>query len=301
MGIDVQELVAGAIRWSGIPFLIRKTVARRRASILLYHDPAPDVLDRHLAYLSRRYTFISLSKLVEALRSGSWAAVPDRALVVTIDDGHRGNAALAPVLRRHGVVATIYACSQIVATSRHYWFLDAPDPERLKRLGNGERVRALVEMGLDPAEEHPLESRQALSLEEMRALDDTVEIGSHTRFHPVLTACGDDECESEVVLAKHELEELLGCYCGHFSYPNGDYAERELELVRRAGYVSARTVDIGWNGPRSDPFRLKILGTDDDASINRLASDLSGLTGFLARLRRGSVAGRHVPAFEGER
>jgi hypothetical protein len=64
-------------------------------------------------------------------------------------------------------------------------------------------------------------------------------------------------------------------------------------LVRRAGYRSARTIDIGWNTKWTDPFRLKVLGTEDDASINRLAADLTGITGYLARVKVGSLNGRH--------
>ena len=84
----------------------------------------------------------------------------------------------------------------------------------------------------------------------------------------------------------------MGEACLDFSYPIGDYGEREVALARRAGYRSARTIDLGWNTKGTDPFRLKVLGTEDDASISRLASDLTGITGYLARLRLGSLTGR---------
>jgi hypothetical protein len=43
---------------------------------------------------------------------------------------------------------------------------------------------------------------------------------------------------------------------------------------------------VGWNDASSDPFRLKVLGVSDQASINRLAADLSGATSNIARLRQ---------------
>ncbi|MFL5048434.1 MAG: polysaccharide deacetylase family protein, partial [Xanthobacteraceae bacterium] len=101
-------------------------------------------------------------------------------------------------------------------------------------------------------------------------------------------------CADEIFQSKHELEALLGQECVHFSYPNGDYSAREIELLRQAGYRSGRTVDLGWNSPGTDVYRLKILGTEDDASVNRLAADLTGITGYGARLRQGSFRGRHV-------
>ena len=89
---------------------------------------------------------------------------------------------------------------------------------------------------------------------------------------------------------------MTGQPCLDFSYPNGDYGEREVMLAKQAGYRSARTVDLGWNSLRTDPFRLKCLGTSDAASINRLAGDLSGVSGWVARLKVGSLTGRHRPA-----
>jgi hypothetical protein len=83
----------------------------------------------------------------------------------------------------------------------------------------------------------------------------------------------------------------------HFSYPSGYYGHREMRLARLAGYRSARTTDIGWNGPRTNPYQLRILGTVDDCSIDRLAADLTGI-GFLLRFtekrrRSGRALARH--------
>ncbi len=288
----VREIVSFFIRWSGLSLLVRHTVARRKASILLYHDPSPQTLERHLRYLAPRYSFISLTELVDAITEQRMSSLPPRSLVFTFDDAHRRNAELTDVLERYGVVPTIYACSQIVATDRHFWFMETDDPEPLKSQMNTERLARLEHArGFTNVRDYP--DRQALSAEEVSRMDGSVEFASHTRFHPVLTTCGDDECGVEIIRSKAELEAILGAPCHHFSYPNGDYGEREIEYVRQAGYASARTVDIGWNDESTDPFRLRILGTADDASVNRLVADLSGLAGWIARARHGSFNGRH--------
>jgi len=294
MRARLQEVVSFVIRWSGITTAVRWTVARRRASILLYHDPSPAVLDAHFRYLAGRYNFISLSTLVDAIRNEDWDRLPDRALVVTFDDGHQGNVDLMPIFGRYNVVPTVYLCSQIVDTRRRYWFLEADDPEQLKPLDSTERMAVLAQGGFEPAKEYPDNGRQALSRTELEVMAPQVEFASHTRFHPILTTTPDRECADEILESKNELEALLGEDCLHFSYPNGDYSQREIELLREAGYTSARTVDLGWNGPHADIYRLKILGTADDASVNRLAADLTGIPGYVARLRRGSFRGRHV-------
>jgi peptidoglycan/xylan/chitin deacetylase (PgdA/CDA1 family) len=294
VGTWLQETASFAIRWSGIATVVRRTMARRRASILLYHDPTPAILDAHFRYLAGRYNFVSLSALVDALTNDEWDSFPDRALAVTFDDGHRGNADLGPILRRYGVVPTVYLCSQIVDTRRRFWFLEAADPEQLKSLDSAERIAVLAEAGFEPAKEYPMNGRHALNRAELAAMAPHVEFASHTRFHPILTTSGDRECADEIFQSKHELEALLGRECVHFSYPNGDYSAREIALLRQAGYRSGRTVDLGWNRPGTDVYRLKILGTEDDASVNRLAADLTGITGYGARLRKGSFRGRHV-------
>lgn len=290
----ISSTIAAIVRWSGIGLLVRHTVARRRASILVYHDPTPEDLERHLKYLSRRYNFVSLGEVVDAMANDRWNELPDRSLVLTFDDGHVGNAKLVELFARYGVKPTIYVCSQIADTNRHFWFMDVDDPGRFMKLPNGRRIAALEEAGFRLTEDH--DDRQAIDAADIERMRDVVDFAAHTRFHPILPACSDEEAAFEIQTSRTELEQMIGQPCLDFSYPNGDYGERELELAQQAGYRSARTVDLGWNSARTDPYRLKCLGTSDTASINRLAGDLSGVSGWVARLKVGSLTGRHRPA-----
>ena len=52
---------------------------------------------------------------------------------------------------------------------------------------------------------------------------------------------------------------------------------------------------MGWNDRNTDPFRLRITGVTDDASVNLLAAQLSRITGYLRYLSRGSLTGKHRP------
>lgn len=294
----LKGTLAAAIRWSPLPALVRTFWARRRVSILFYHDPDPAVLARHLEYLSRRYRFVSLRQAVDAVERGDLSALAPRPLVITFDDGHRGTFDLLALFQRFDVTPTIYLCSRIVGTGRHFWFTEAragvaDDVRDLKRLPEAQRRHELVRrLGFDRDREYPPETRQALSREEIELMREVVDFEAHTRYHPVLPTCSERDCEDEIVGARSDMATLLGEECAHFSYPNGDYGEREREVVRAAGYRSARSIDIGWNGRRADLLALRVLGTPDDASVARLAADLSGF-GFLLRLRGGSARGRH--------
>ena len=298
MTVALRDLAALALHWSGIPFLVRHTIARRRVTIVVYHDPGPAGLDRHLRYLAKRYSFVTLDRLVEAIRDRDISNLPPRSLVVTLDDGHRGNHRLEPIFEKYGVRPTLYLVSRVVATRRRFWFRHVGEARahELMPQPNRKRLEILRERhGFTPTTEYPGEEPQALSAAELAELADWVDFGSHTCFHPSLVTCSDEECEFELRESKRDLEKLLGSECRHFAYPNGDYSEREIRLAREAGYLSARTIDVGWNGAHTDPYRLRVTGVTDDASIHLLAAQLSGITMYLRYLWAGSPSGRHRP------
>jgi peptidoglycan/xylan/chitin deacetylase (PgdA/CDA1 family) len=296
-----REAAARLIRWSGLPRAVRYA-ARGRVTIAFYHDPTPQVMDAHLRYLRARYAFITLDALVDALRARDWSRLPERALVLTFDDGHRGNHALLPVFRSHGVRPTIYLCSGIVGTDRRFWFLERGPIEAWKRLRNADRLAALRDAtGFEQERGYPDGPRQALSREEIAEMAPHVDFGSHTRFHPVLTQCDDAEAWDEIAASKRELEALLGRPCRHFSYPNGDYTQRDAALAERAGYDSARSIDQGANGASSDRFALRVVAIADDASVDMLAAQLSGIAVYLRRLVQGRLDARKPTILASER
>jgi peptidoglycan/xylan/chitin deacetylase (PgdA/CDA1 family) len=288
-----RDAAALAVRGSGVPWLLRRTHRRRHASILLYHDPLPEVMEAHLAYLASRFTFTTLDTVVDAVLRRDWSRVPEGALVITLDDGHRGNRALLPAFQRYTVRPTLYLCSQVVATTRRFWFQErGVDVPGLKRLHDRGRLDELARTtGFEPSRSHDASERQALSAQEIAEMAPWVDFGAHSRFHPILTQCVDDDAWLEIDGSRREIEAITGRPCRHFSYPNGDYGPREVEYARKAGFASARTVDLGWTHVASDPYRLKAFGIADDASVHVLAAQLSGIPNYLRRLAQGSRGG----------
>jgi peptidoglycan/xylan/chitin deacetylase (PgdA/CDA1 family) len=301
----LKEACVFMIRWSGLPCLLRNTYGRNKVAIVTYHDPKPGVLERHLRYLSRSYSFVTMDDVVRASHSGDWRSMPPKCLVVTLDDGHRGNVELVDVFRRYGVVPTVFACTQIVGTNRHYWWTSCPAPETLKGVSNEERLRLLgAREGFTQTREYEPEERQALTVEEVRLMSAHVDFGSHTRFHPILPTCTLEEAREEIALSKLEIQRMTGKACKHFSYPNGDYSKREIELLEASGYESARTITPGWNKRNCDLFTLKIIGAPDGGSVNHLAASI--VTFFVKALlmrRAGRAPWERVspPAAEGAR
>ena len=274
----LKDMVATLIYLSGIHVLIREFRCRNRVAILMYHDPKPTVFAKHLDYLSHHWTVISLETLVSAIYQKDFSRIPPKSVVITIDDGHAGNIALLPLFKQHRIRPTLFVCTQIINTYRHFWFKSAGqskvEKEKLKRLSNAERLVHLKQT-TDFEQEKIYPDRQALNIAEMKEMTQYVDFQPHTQFHPILPHCTETECRQEILGSKTDLETLLGIKCSHFSYPNGDYTEREIEIVQAAGFRSARTTDIGWNTLETAPYRLKTVPIADDAGLTLFRAQLT--------------------------
>ncbi|MGA6949626.1 MAG: polysaccharide deacetylase family protein, partial [Candidatus Sulfotelmatobacter sp.] len=109
------------LRMSGVPYIVRELAQRQRVTILVYHKPSPEAADCHFEALRRRYNIISLVDYL-SYRTNAHNHLPPKPLIVTFDDGHRGNYALKRVLEKHGIRATCFLCSGLAGTNRHFWF-----------------------------------------------------------------------------------------------------------------------------------------------------------------------------------
>lgn len=280
----LREIIGFLIRISNVPFITREIIYKNKATIVVYHSPKPEAFRKHIEYLSKHYNFISLNRLVDAIRDKDWSDIPVKSLVVTIDDGHKDNYKLLEIFKTYNINPTIYLCSHIVNTNRHFWFKTGhPRSKELKRLPHDLMVNSLRdEVGYKPEKEY--QDRQALNVKEIFEMLPYVEFGSHTKFHPVLTACTDEKCREEVEESRKCLEELLNQAIEHFAYPNGDYTRREIEYIAYCGYKSARTLDCGWNDVNSDPYRLKVNEVQDHATLNILCAQVSGFFPYIRYL-----------------
>lgn len=283
---SLKEALGAALRYSGAEALHRSVLGRERVTIISYHEPSPGTFASHAAFLARRFNFLSLGALVGAVESGNWNDIPPRSLVVTIDDGHRETFSLLETIRSFNIRPTIFLCSQIVNTSRHFWWKASPVSLPSRGVTWQDFLDDLQRhSGYRPDREYP--DRQSLSREEVLSMAPYVDFGSHSRYHPWLTACDDKTCMDEIMKSKEELEEMLGAPVEHFAYPGGAFGKREVEFVRRSGYRSARSCRVGWNSPGTDPYVLRVTGVQDDASLNVLCGQFTGFFPLIKAAKEG--------------
>ena len=95
-------------------------------------------------------------------------------------------------------------------------------------------------------------------------------IGSHTMSHPLLSAISQQEAAIEIAGSKTKIEEELDAPAVHLSYPNpgeGVHVNEAVKnLVRHAGYLTARTSSKGSVRKDSDLFALKGISIDNSCS-----------------------------------
>ncbi len=273
----IKNTVSTVIFLFGIPLLVR-WICKNKVAILLYHDVSPHVFTKHLTYLSRHYKIITLDTLVSAIHNKDFSQIAPKSVVITIDDGHAGNIALLSIIKQNHICPTIYVCTEIINTHRQFWFkipkLSKRDKELMKRVPNTERLARLKEAtNFEPKKEY--RDRQALNIDEMKEMMDHVDFQPHTQSHPILPQCNEIESKQEILGSKSDLEALLDKECFHFSYPNGDYTDREIEIVKAGGFRSARTSNIGWNTCGTSPYQLKAIPISDDAGFIRFRAELT--------------------------
>jgi peptidoglycan-N-acetylglucosamine deacetylase len=87
-------------------------------------------------------------------------------------------------------------------------------------------------------------SRPVMNAGQLRPLSEAFEIGAHTVHHVVLTNVSRETADAEIRESKKRLEDLTGRTCETFCFPKGRFYSCHLEMVRRAGFHSARTVEL---------------------------------------------------------
>jgi peptidoglycan/xylan/chitin deacetylase (PgdA/CDA1 family) len=188
---------------------------------------SPRLFRRGMARLHENgYRTLSLLEAVDCLRQGR--LFPDRAFVVTFDDGYRSvyDEAL-PVLRDYGMCATVF-------------------------LTVGE-TGAAESSGRLPS----LSGRSMLSWREIREMSKIgIQFGAHTLTHPDLTRLPVDRVEAEICRSKALIEEALGDPVRCFAYPYGRYDQRSRDIVQQH-FVCACSDKLGLTTRDSDLYALE--------------------------------------------
>lgn len=200
--------------------------------ILVYHHIRPDipagvsnglvvtptVFEEQLKWLrDSGWQTVTFSDYIDAM--DGLIQLPDKAVVITFDDGNRNQYEHAlPLLKRYQTKATFFIYPNAIGRRDDFM--------------NWTMVKELVAAGM--------------------------EIGSHSRTHPRLYKMTDYlDIEREVLGSKQWLERELAVPVKAFAYPFGVAGIADQSAVQLAGYQAARIYPYGPRNTPFDRFKLK--------------------------------------------
>jgi len=98
-------------------------------------------------------------------------------------------------------------------------------------------------------------------------------IGSHSVSHPYLSRINDPAAlRREIFESKRILEADLGMPITSFAYPFGHYTPQVVDLVKQAGYTSARSTYFGLRHSAAD--LLTLTGLIDVTAVAKIDVNL---------------------------
>jgi peptidoglycan/xylan/chitin deacetylase (PgdA/CDA1 family) len=153
-------------------------------------------------------------------------------ITLTFDDGWRSIYDNAfPILRRAGIKATYYIVSGYLDASQFPLYMSIDHVRELYRARH--------------------------------------EVGCHSVSHRHLPQEPDALVESEIVCSKQFLSRC-GFNAETFAYPFGEYDERVIATVTRAGFIGARSIQKGFNDSSTDPMLLRIQAVKVNTKLSEV-------------------------------
>lgn len=276
---------------------------RRGLLVLAYHgvDDA-EMFGRQMRTIRRTHRPVTGAEVARAATGAG--ALPERAVLVTFDDGDRSVLdAGAGILEGLGIPAVAFVLSDLIGTDAPFWWdevrelVDAGGTtpvaggtgvevvRSLKTVPDDRRRAAIEELRSSaPA---PARRRAQLSVDDLVRLESVgIEVGSHTASHPCLDQCAPDVVADELTRSKAALEEMLGHEVQGFAYPNGNVTGAVERQVAEAGYVVAYGFDHRVS-PNPPPRRHLIsrVRVDSTTGPDRFAMLTSGAHSLVHRAR----------------
>jgi peptidoglycan/xylan/chitin deacetylase (PgdA/CDA1 family) len=290
--------LAGRLRGKGAAILMYHSVLEDPRSVAdslggMIHSRA--IFEGQMELLTREFHPVSLDQVVRFVRGEQ--DLPERAVVVTFDDGYVDNLEVAmPILDRVGVPAAFYVTVDCVENRRlpwpsrlrfsfrntaqkewkdetaKVWSLDGERGrdgaylaacDRVATLAGAEQERVVSEIEYELGATLPAESGDLMmTWEQVRGLAQHGHIvGSHTMTHPNLAHVGLEDARRELVESKRRMEAQVNAKVVHFSYPcpalSPNWTEQTTEESQRAGYETAVTTSSGLARRNDNPLALK--------------------------------------------
>lgn len=218
----------------------------KNVPVFIYHNfswtPTPedsltvsaDAFEKQIAALSAAgYTGITAEEMRDYVNDG--AALPERAVAITIDDGYYSNYEIAyPILKKYNMKATIFVIGAFIGSTT-YKNTGLPIS---RRFGN-EEMAEMSDSGLISIQSHTFDFHQTVECEPdpawARTKLEKLPVETQIDFEKYLV----EDCRKE----NEAIESATGKPVIALCYPLGVHSSRAAALVAQEGIKATFTVD----------------------------------------------------------
>ncbi|MCK4440605.1 MAG: polysaccharide deacetylase family protein [Sulfurovaceae bacterium] len=97
-----------------ISFIIREIKQRNLVTIVLFHNPSLEKTKLIYKFYDKFYNIIDLEQYLKAKKDSTLNSLPKKSLIITFDDGWRGNYELLEVFQKYQVKPTIFLTTGLI-------------------------------------------------------------------------------------------------------------------------------------------------------------------------------------------
>jgi len=251
----ISYLFANLLIYSGEVRKAKQAIFRNQTTHSLYfHNPSKKTFEKTIKWLiNNKFSFCTSKEIIKFINSSS--PLPKGKIWLTFDDGWKLNKFhVIPILIKNKIPATFFINSGIIKNNGLFWWeilkkrhkiLPSPldqDYRILWKLSESKRKKVMDFLFKYFSKDF---MRQAMTIDDIKSLSkyEYIEFGSHTVNHVLTPNCNLSQLSFELRKSKEEIEELTGKTVSSFSYPNGDYSSRDIEVLRKQNYSLAATTE----------------------------------------------------------
>ncbi|OUR63166.1 hypothetical protein A9Q74_02880 [Colwellia sp. 39_35_sub15_T18] len=289
-----------------------KFTKNNKLAVLTYHQVSDvnsmhnllsldvELFEQHLVWLKRHFTVMDLNEAFHLMVTGN---LPERAIVISIDDGYVDSyTTIFPLLQKHGLLASFFIATagiddgflwdELVSSS----IMSVPNSmthiefenQKISLTTYNEKLIAiadiikkikyasikqrnvlidelLMQTGSSRCEQQFLSKEHIVTLHRANMC-----IGAHTVNHPILACESDEVAEQEMLVSKQALENIIGEQVNFLAYPNGkpskDFNKVHQQQAKKCEFVAAFSTEWGCSSNR-DLFSLKRISLSDKSEF----------------------------------
>lgn len=265
-----------------IYFRIKRISKDKNTILSIYgHNPESKSIEKVINWLIKKgYNFISPIELVDLING---KIIIDKPVWLSFDDGWKNNYyELLPLVEKYKIPFTIFVSTKAIDDGYFWWNIARENRDSnmyktidsLWTMPNQNRKDIISMLPLYKGE------RMAMNREELKKISesDYIYIANHTDDHVICDTCKNEELEKEILKCESKIKEITDKDCFKiFSYPNGDFDNQSIEVLKELDYKLAVTTNLGFYCKDTGIYELPRNVLPDNASLYESILNIYGL------------------------